>query len=64
MKAEFVPGKRVRFNIPNGASAKIVKYELEGFYRVAVGTGALPGHVDSTSREVIAHEDDLVLEEE
>jgi len=54
MKAEFTPGRIVRFNIPDGALARIKQYLQEGFYNIET----IP-----EQRDMIAHEDDLVTAE-
>jgi len=58
MKTAFQPSVKVRFNIPDGALAEIVRYEREGFYVVRV----LPIQAGKPDGECsIAHEDDLEL---
>ena len=52
MKEGFVAGVRVHFNISGGANAVIVHYMREGFYLIRT----VPDQ-----RELVAHEDDLVL---
>lgn len=59
MKTAFTPGTKVRFKIKDGALAKIVQYEREGFYIVDVLFREAPDHV--AARRLVAHEDDLEL---
>jgi Domain of unknown function (DUF4120) len=58
MKTRFETGTKVKFNLPDGASARIVRYERECFYVVDVE------HVQGVTRTLIAHEDDLILDDE
>lgn len=46
----WTPGTKVRFKIPHGANALILRYEKEGFWRIQT----VPDE-----RILIAHEDDL-----
>lgn len=75
MKTAFTNGRKVRFNIKNGVPAVLVRYDGECFYVVDVELGALVynSHSDGgvglepateRTRRMIAHEDDLVLDED
>jgi hypothetical protein len=75
MKAAFTEGRAVRFNVPNGIAANVVRYDGEGFYVVDSAVDALvfTSHPDggvglvaagTERRRMIAHEDDLVLDED
>ena len=55
MTTAFKPGVLVRYNIPDGALARIERYIQDGFYEVQ--------HVPQNNVFRIAHEDDLVLAE-
>ena len=55
MKKDFQSESIVKFNIPDGGRAKIVKYLKEGFYLIRT----IP-----ENRELIAHEDDISLDGE
>lgn len=54
MKTAFTPGTKVRFKTEGGATARIVKYDREGFYIVEV-------NLIASSRRLVAHEDDMEL---
>lgn len=51
MKTAFKPGTLVRFNIPNGAIVRIVRYDMEDFYVI----------IGEDGKHKIAHQDDLML---
>src|SRR5437870_3047574 len=55
---KFERGTMVQFTCPNGEKAKVLAYERDGFYRLRIGIGVVPGH------EVVAHEDDLQLDDD
>ncbi len=53
MKAAFQPGTAVRFSIPDGTRATIMRYLQEGFYLIRT----VPD-----GRELVVEEDDLILD--
>lgn len=47
---DWKPGTKVRFNIPDGANAEIIKYVGEFYWKIRT----IP-----EGRELLAHQDDL-----
>jgi hypothetical protein len=63
MKVAFTAGTRVRFNIPDGALAEITDYRKSWDWRIPgyLGDGFYLIRTIPEQRQLIAHEDDLVL---